>query len=264
MGPGLYSQSFYSNGAEGLSLGITTEERMQLCTRLSVDELDSLERWAKRLKGRYGEGRTIRDVLYARYSGMPPFEDHVYNNSIGVAGMVLTEKDEQFIYVQRGNSVSVNLGINCTASGAAEFDKETLSRYGLQHFLGQEMGRETKEELGFKTGILLLGAMKERIQLELGIKEGDYELVPVGFIRELPRGGKPECMFLIRYKGSAEDVARSVIENLHAGKKEIDQLVYSQPAGQVRRLLKNPSAGRLIQHKGLANLILIVEYMSKV
>lgn len=175
--------------------------------------------------------------------------------------MVLTEKDQQFIFVKRGKTVSVNLGINCTVSGAAEFNEAILSQYGLQYFLGKEISREAKEELGFKAGTLLIGEMKKRIRLELGLSENDYDLTPVGFIRELSRGGKPECMFLIQYKGSAEDVVRSIIENPHSEKKEIESLVYAQPLNKTTSLSKTRNVDSLIQHKALVNLMLINEYL---
>lgn len=260
LGSGLYSDSFYSNGAEGVRIGLNDKEKEILSRKLSLPEMEKLIAQTTELENRYGIGRTMRDIVISHYGHLPEFGEHACNNSIGVAGMVLTRTNE-FIFVKRGSQVSVNQGVNCTASGAAEFDEAFLSRHGMQHFLGSEMSNETNQELGLKPGTLLLGSMKKRIELELGVNEGEYDLVPVGFIRELPRGGKPECMFLIRYKGSTEDLVRKVIANPHADKKEIEGSVFSIPSGQTDMLLKTKGAASFIQHKGIANLMLCNEYL---
>lgn len=261
IGAGLYSQSFYSNGSEGTNIGLAHEKKVDLLKSITPQKLAELEGWSERLENKYGKNKALRQIIFSHYRHLPEFGEHTYNNSIGLAGMVLTEKDQQFIFVKRGKTVSVNLGINCTVSGAAEFNEAILSQYGLQYFLGKETSREAKEELGFKAGALLIGEMKKRIRLELGLSENDYDLTPVGFIRELSRGGKPECMFLIQYKGSAEDVVRSIIENPHSEKKEIESLVYAQPLNKTTSLSKTRNADSLIQHKALVNLMLINEYL---
>jgi hypothetical protein len=261
VGPGPYSDYFYSNGMDNLTIDINPQELEDLSKKLSSEELDELKEASKRLQQKYGNGKTIREIIFSKYKGIAPFGDHVSGNNIGVAGTVLTV-DNQVIFVQRGSSTSVNAGLSaCTASGGAEFDKEFLSKHGFQHFIGQEMNRETQEELGFKAGSLLLGAMQERIKLELGIEEDDYDIVPVGFIRELTRGASPESMFLIRYKGTEKDAIKSIVNNKHEGKKEIDQMVYTQPIEEVAKAVKLPGIDQIYQHKGLVNLILGLEYL---
>jgi hypothetical protein len=260
IGAGPYSDSFYSNGSEGVKIGLNSKERESLLQKVSAGELGKLEETAARLEGKYGKGRTIRDIIISRYGHIPEFGEQVYNNNVGVAGMVLT-RDNEFVFVKRGSNVSINQGVNCTASGAAEFDEATLSQYGIQHFLGNEMSRETNEELGLKAGTLIVGSMKKRIQLELGLDDSEYDLIPVGFIRELPRGGKPECMFLIQYKGATQDLVKSVIENPHSEKKEIEGSVFSLAQSETDKLLSTKGAGSFIQHKGIVNLMLCNEYL---
>lgn len=263
LGAGKYSDSFYTNGLEGITIGLTDEEKQSLVQKLSPSEIEDLQNMAAVLEKKHGSGRTIRDIIFSRYGHTPEFGEHVYNNSIGVAGMVLTRNNE-FVFVKRGSNVSINQGINCTASGTAEFNEAMLSQYGIQHFLGNEMSRETNEELGLKAGTLLVGSMKERIRLELGINDSEYDLIPVGFIRELPRGGKPECMFLIQYKGATEDLVKSVIKNPHSGKKEIEGSVFSISLERADKLLNVKGAASFIQHKGIANLMLCNEYLKKI
>ena len=260
VGEGLYSQSFYSNGMEGISLGVSEKERAALIETVSPAELEELERLAAELEQKYGEGKTIREAVFSHQSRLPEFGEQVHNNSIGVAGMVLTP-DQEFIFVRRGGNVSINQGINCTASGAVEFDEATLSRHGLPVALGESMDQETRSELGFNAGALLLGSMQERIELELGLSPADYEIIPVGFIRELPRGGKPECMFLIRTKDSTTEVVRKIIHNPNAEKKEIEGSVYAVSAQDTESLLRTRAKNQPIQHKGAVNLILALEYL---
>ncbi|MDP2946509.1 MAG: hypothetical protein Q8N88_00185 [Nanoarchaeota archaeon] len=260
LGPGLYSDSFYSNGIEGVKIQLDKEEKESLLSIYSPSDLEKLEGMTANLEAKYGKGHTIRDIIFKHYGHLPEFGEHVYNNSIGVNGMVLT-RDGEYVFVKRGSNVSINQGINCTASGAAEFDEEMLSRFGMQHFLGKEMSRETDQELGLKVGALIIGSMKQRIELELSLGDGEYDLFPVGFIRELPRGGKPESMFLIKYKGNTEDLVKSVKENPHSEKKEIEGSVFSIPSEQVSTLLNKKGALSFVQHKGIVNLMLCNEYL---
>ncbi|MFZ2984572.1 MAG: hypothetical protein WA054_02110 [Candidatus Moraniibacteriota bacterium] len=260
LGAGQYSQSFFSNGAEGTTLGVSVTEMEKLSKVLTGQEYERLAVLSSKLVSQYGQGKPLREVVLHRRGHLPEFNEHVFNNNIGVVAMVLTS-DQQFVYATRGANVSIFQGVDATASGAAEFDEKTLSRYGLQHFLGNEMQREIREEVGFKSGSLLLGAMKKRLQLELGMETDEYELVPIAFMRELIRGGKPECMFLARYKGSVEDVVRSIRENKYADKKEIEGFVYAQSADEAVRMSEKEGADGIIQHRAAAHLSRIGAYL---
>jgi hypothetical protein len=193
---------------------------------------------------------------------LPDYNRRTHHYLLGVAGTVLT-RDGNVVFVNRGASVSVNRGINVTASGAVKFKKDFLAQHGIQHHLGQQMHEETKEEIGLHSGDLLLGAMQERIALELGVNETDYDLITLGMARELPRGGSPETMFLIRFKGSTQDLVERIAKNPHEDRAEIDSLVYAYPAEQIKHLLRQPDAERVVQHKGLLNLMMMERYLQQ-
>lgn len=260
LGAGWYSQSFFSNGAEGTTIGMSAAEMEQASKVLTAQEYARLTELSSKLASRYGQGKSLREAVLQQRGHLPEFNEHVSNNNIGVVAMVLTS-DQQFVYATRGANVSVFQGIDSTASGAAEFDEKTLSQYGLQHFLGNEMQREIREEVGFKSGSLLLGAMQKRLQLELGMETDEYELVPVAFVRELIRGGKPECMFLAKYKGSVQDVVRSIRENKNADKKEIEGFVYAQSVDEAVRMSEKEGADGIIQHRAAAHLSRVGAYL---
>jgi len=263
VGGGKYSDAFYSMGSEGETISLNDAERDALKNekKASVEHMAELEELLAQLSREHGEGVSLRDVIFKRYGGLPHFNEQVYNSILGVAGTVLT-KDGDYVFVRRGKNVSVNLGMNVTASGGVSFDREAFSRYGLPYQLGAEMHREAKEEIGVRSGVLLLGAIKERMRLELGIdNEEDYDLIPVGFARELPRGGSPEAMFLIRYKGSTKDLIATAMNNHNKEKREIDEFIYTMPAAEATDLIKTPGASSVLQHKGVLNLMLIDEYL---
>lgn len=227
VGSGLYSDSFYSNGSEG---AIVTSQQ-----------------------------RTLRSLVWEQYGGIPPLDACVYNNNIGNGVIVLTE-DNFFVFILRGKNVSINKGINCTASGATQWNASTLEK-GIQFHLAQEMVRETNEELGFTGGAVLLGAMQKRMWLELGLSPGSYDLIPVGFIRELPRGGKPELLFLADFKGALRDVLGDIFSNTNREKQEIEG-VYAQHMHETDAMLRDSRARNIIQHKGRTNLLLAHHYLS--
>lgn len=151
-------------------------------------------------------------------------------------------------------------GIGSSASGAAEFNRAELEK-GLSQGLAYEMCRELKEEVGLPSGVLLVGSMKERIRMELGVGPEEYEIVPVSFVRELLRGGKPEIWFLVKYQGTVEDIVQKITENKHAGKAEIDELIYAQPVDEAARMIRLKEADGFLTHVLLTELHLTVEYL---
>lgn len=225
VGPGKYSDSFYSNGSEGAPLPSRQE--------------------------------TLRRIVWEDYAGVPPLNTQAYNNSIGNAAMALT-RDRYFVFVLRGKTVSVNKGVNCTASGAMRWDINALAR-SIQLHLGQEMARETNDELGLAGGTLIAAA-RERIWLELGIAHDEYELVPVGFIRELPRGGKPEIMFLLHFSGTLRELVEKVNANANPEKQEVLG-IFAQHMNETDAMLRDEQSRHFIQHKGRVNLLLANQYL---
>lgn len=261
VGPGLYSEGWHSMGSEGVLLSLTDEERRKLSERVSSEHMAELDELMGKLQRQYSAGSSLRDIILQRTGGvLPSFNDQVYSSILGVAGTVLT-RDGDYVFVRRGKNVSVNLGINVTTSGAAAFDQDALARYGLPIHLGNELHREAEEEVGLKSGVLLSGAMQRRIKLELGVENNDYELVQVGFARELLRGGSPEAMFLIRYKGSTEDLVNMVANKKNTLTGEVDEFMYAMPAARAAELIKRQGASSIIQHKGVLNLIMMDQYL---
>ncbi|MEN9328579.1 MAG: hypothetical protein RI947_1387 [Candidatus Parcubacteria bacterium] len=262
VGPGKYSEGFHTMGSEGVMISLTPAEREALAAKVTSEQMAELEELYARLKHQYGEGSTLRAAIHAHTHGLAPFNEQVYSHTLGVAGTVVT-KDGEYVFVNRGAGVSINRGINVTASGAVKFDEAALRRYGIQAHLGHEMGMEAHEEIGIGSGHMLMGAMQDKMRLELGVDSDRYDLIPVGFARELPRGGSPEAMFLIRYHGTTNDLVSAIAANHNEDRREIDEWIYTYPVTDTPRLLATQGADSVIQHKGLLNLVLINEYMMK-
>ena len=261
VGMSKYSEAFFSMGSEGVRFQVTPEDIERLTQQgVGAEHIAELRELHDKLSGHYGEV-SIREAIIKQTGGLPDYNQRAHNYLLGVAGTVLT-RDGNVAFVNRGAGVSVNRGINVTASGGVKFKKEYLEKYGLQQHLGRQMGDETREEIGLQSGELLLGAMQERIRLELGLGEPDYDLITVGAARELPRGGSPEFMFLIKYKGDTSDLVGSIAGNTHEDRSEIDSLVYTYPMEEVGRLIRQPDAEAVVQHKGILNLMMIERYLN--
>jgi|SRR3989344_4326778 len=264
VGPGLYSQSFFSNGSGGMSISLTVEEKERLVKTMSAEKFEELLTRSAELEDQYGENKTMREIIAAKFPSryeykLPDFCRRVYNNNIGVSCIIMTA-DNYFIYTKRGKGVSVHQGIGTSASGAAEFNKEALTK-GLACGITYEMCRELKEEVALPSGVLLLGSMQERVKIELGVGPEEYEIIPVSFIRELLRGGKPECWFLVKYHGTVEDLVMKITDNRNAGKAEIDELIYAQPIQGAAEMIQHKEADGFLTHVLLAELHLTVEYL---
>lgn len=263
IGPGFYSRSFFSNGSGGMKISFSSEEKEKLINVLSSDKYSRLVALSAKLELLYGKNQTMREIVAAKFlhsHGLPTFGSRVYNNNIGVSCIILTS-DERFIYAKRGKGVSVHQGIGASASGAAGFNKEALSK-GLPYGITYEMCREFKEEVGVASGTLLLGSMQERIKINLGVESDEYEIIPIAFVCELLRGGKPECWFLVKYCGTVEDLVAKIRNNRDPGKAEIDELIYAQPAGDAALMIQHREADGFLSHVLLAELYLTTKYLS--
>ncbi|HCX27833.1 MAG: hypothetical protein AUJ39_02185 [Parcubacteria group bacterium CG1_02_42_13] len=262
VGPGLYSESFFSNGSGGMNISITDEEKEKLTKIMSAEKYEKLSALSGELEARYGKNRTMREVIAENYPnshGLAPFSSQAYNNDIGVSCIIQTA-DDHFIYTKRGQGVSVHQGISTSASGAAEFNKEALSK-GLAYGVTYEMCRELREEVAMPSGTLLLGSTQQRIKMELGVGPEEYEIVPVSFVRELLRGGKPEGWFLVKYHGTVRDLVMKITDNRNAGRAEIDELIYAQPVHDAAAMIQYKEADGFLTHVLLAELHLTVEYL---
>lgn len=258
--PCKYSRFFYTNRADGIRLDLSQAEQEKWIAELGESAFNDLMKKAAELKQQYPGFKTIGEIIKSKYPDLPSFNEHTRGDAIGVAGIVLTQ-DGHFIFVNRGKNVAINHGINCTASGSVDFDENLLSTSGIQGLTGNNMIRETEEELGFKAGNLFIDGMSWYLQHELGFNQDDFDAIPVGFLRELRQGASPESMFLIRHKGTVSDVISAIKNNKHEEGKEIDRLVYALPQEDAGKLILTPGATSIIQNKGLVNLMLIMEYL---
>lgn len=253
IGPGWYSDSFYTNGMGGTMIVRPTAEQLG---RLQGEEAARLQQLYEELAGLGYEGKSIREIVAAKFRGLPEINARTHNHSIGVATTVLTQ-DGYIAFVQRGKNVSVNKGVNCTASGAAKWDQGLLSEVGLPRYLGQELHREVDGELGLSAGEILLGAINDRIERELGLEPGSYCSSQVGLIAELPREGKPEAMFLTVFNGDSQELVRKIDANPNAEKGEIEEEVWLIRAEECFGLNRVDAPNHPVQHKGRVNLVMI-------
>ena len=95
VGPGLYSQSFFSNGSGGMNISLTADEKERLVKTMSAEKFEELLTRSAELEDQYGENKTMREILVAKFSGryeysLPDFRRRVYNNNIGVSCIIMT------------------------------------------------------------------------------------------------------------------------------------------------------------------------------
>lgn len=251
VGPRKYSESFYTMGSEGVKISLSPAEEDELLLKMAYQDICALKILVEKLVKSYGAGTSIREAILRHYKRsttkqhIVPFNDGVFSYAIGVAGLVLTT-DREFIFVLRGKNVSINRGINVTASGGIVFNTASellLRKHGFPCYVSDGMHTEISEELG--------------------LDRHDYALVPIGFCRELPRGGSPEMMFLIDYRGSTQSFMETVSRNQHPGRQEIERYLYAQSIEEAERLVRTPGGDQIVQHKGVLSIILALEYLVK-
>jgi len=133
------------------------------------------------MKGPGNQGfPTLRHGFYSDYQGdLPALHDRRLANSLGVAALIFVRSRDQYApyLVSRSAETAVmNVGgeWHCTASGVAEM------RHGeaqAQSFYMDSIIHELEEEVGL-------------------LPEDLIYFQPVGFCRELLRGGKPQMFFI--------------------------------------------------------------------
>lgn len=155
----------------------------QVGTNLSLD-------WASGHLG--GRDATIRsDIEPPRAGRLPPLSESVLANTLGVAVMFLGEDLRPILRVRNPAEVTSirKKGLHCTVSGVFEvpIDRPSGDGYGFEFF---DHGVELE------------------VANETGLEREDFELIPIGFARELPRGGKPQ-MFWLGVTSLGEDELRA-------------------------------------------------------
>lgn len=164
----------------------------QVGTNLTLD-------WASgglKLKGApLGTRATIRNSFERPLNGLlPSLKDSCLANTLGVAVTFLAEDFVPITTVRSAKTaIFSNQVLHCTASGVFKtecFDRYTRSSDGLVPFDAFEDG------------------MRKEIETEMGLKEHEYELIPLVFARELSRGGKPQLFFAAHTSIGWDETAR--------------------------------------------------------
>lgn len=163
-----------------------SEYRDQVGTSLVMD-------WASGLLGDPGPGRrtrTLRNFVERPVGGrLTPFHESRLANGLGVAALV--QASDGFLVSVRGFGPAVMTGaFHCSASGVAEWYFEPGETDATFERFERAMRFEIHEELG----------------LEHNQHEQEYELIPLAFARELPRGGHPQLFFLAKTALSRAEV----------------------------------------------------------
>jgi hypothetical protein len=123
-------------------------------------------------------GSTIRSTIEKNPKGaLPAFQDSCLANTIGTAVMVLNNELRPIVRVRNPNMGSIpHAGLHSSVSGVLEPSK-TMA-----------FGRQTFDVFRPGTEAELLS--------EMGLHPNEYNLYPVAFARELPRGGKPQIFWV--------------------------------------------------------------------
>lgn len=262
LAPQRHSQVVYSMNSESEKFSVTRDDIARLqAMETPQEDIEELKKLSASLQEEYPGASTVRDVILVHTEGkLPVFEQEIYTSALGVAGIVLTA-DDDLVFVKRGNGTGVNHGINVTASGGAVLDEhgrnDLKSHCNLQTYVARQMQQEAQTEIGLSYGDVVSDALQDRLLLELGIEEVEYNMVPLAMVRELPRGGSPEFLSLIVFHGTTKELISRIRDNPYPDKKEIDGFVYTMPLSDARRLVHLAAAQKVLHHKALVTLIFI-------
>ncbi len=242
--PGRYSEAKFSMDAEGHTLGITNKEFEFLAMNLTYVEQCELEELYTDLCSRHNSDLTIRQIIHQMHGGLPTFNDGIYHHVIGIAGVILTE-DGWVVVTRRGSSVSVNHGINCPISGGVDWDN-TYMPSSVVELVARQTALEAHEEAGIR-------AFHPSLTPTCG---SNGHITILGLVRELARGGSPEFMCCIQYRGSLAELISTMASNGHCGKAETDRFIYALPLVEARRIPREAPSFH-IHPKARLNLVLL-------
>lgn len=241
LGPGPYEGVFATMNSQGLRL-VVSERQLQVAELLGGDRgRKALNGLSGQLVKKYGNV-TVRRAVHAHFRGLPDFDSGAVSYLIGMAA-VITTKDGYAVFGRRARKkVSVNTGINLATSGGFVFDRERIESAGFAGFVEQEILREAREEVG------ILGK--------------DCSVTTLALLRELSRAGSPEILAWIEFFGNLKDLFRLVANNNHP-EQDVDSL-FALPISEARRLVRSKKAGKVLQPKALATLIMLDRHMLSV
>lgn len=163
---------------------------------------------------------------------LPKLSESVLANTLGTAVMVYNKRMQPLLRVRNPSMASIGFqGLHCSVSGVLELPD------------GTEPG-----EYGFD--VFLHGTHKE-IKDELGLLPHQYQLYPVAFARELPRGGKPQLFWI-----AIADVDDDTLKDAAAHAREGNEFVFHDFADVFKDLPKeDQNFSSKFTYEGLACLI---------
>ncbi len=238
LGSGPYEEVFATMNSQGLRFELSERQKDAaelIAGKRGRKELESL---ALDLQKRYGTV-TVRQAVHKHCGGLPGFGDAVASYLIGMAA-IITTSDGYVVFGRRARQrVSVNTGINLATSGGFIFDREHIEGLGFARFVVDEIHREMHEEVG------LLGS--------------DCAVTVLALLREIARAGSPEILALIEFFGTLRDFLK-VVESNHHPEQDVDA-IFALPLRHARQLVHDPKAGKVLQPKALAALIMLDRHL---
>jgi len=181
----------------------------QIRTNLTIDYLlDGLQEDTMRARD-MGSGNTL-----------VPFGKSILANTIGASAIwvmnqpaSLKNRAKKYFYLlPRKNKTGIFNGMLGTVSGVVKAPTgNVFPTASLEEYVAGEIRREFYEE----TGIDIL--------LNKGIiQESDIEVIPLAFVRDLIRGGKPQFFYLIATKYIRPRLLEYAFKHSYNGKEEFD------------------------------------------
>lgn len=152
-----------------------------------------------RIEGKNGF-QTMRGYDLKNGDKLPEFSESYLSNTLGVSAIWMMGglNHEKIFMLPRKRKVGVfenKLGI---PSGSAEMPKNNdFSQFpSFMEYLKLEIAREFTEEVGICGRNIDMSKFSKDLKFEPEIIE-NIEIIPLAFVRELYRGGKPQVFFLI-------------------------------------------------------------------
>lgn len=238
IGPGPYEEVFATMNSQGLRFDLTPEQLAAAKIFWGPKGRMELNRLTMKLKKRYGLV-TVRQAVHQHIGGLPSWGDPVASYILGMAAVVVTT-DGYAVFGRRAKQrVSVNTGINLATSGGFRYDRERIQDLGFSRFVETEVLREAYEEVA--------------------IRGSDCAVTVLGLVRELSRAGSPEILAFIEFYGTLRDLIRRMQSNHHP-EQDIDA-VFALPLDDARALVREGDAGKVLQPKALAALIMLDRHL---
>lgn len=140
------------------------------------------------------EEDSVRSIDLGKDKSLRSFEDSIMANTLGVSAIWVMEdgstplrkKRLKYFLMPRSRRTGVYNGMLSSVGGVARAPRDGDFPATLEAFAATEMKREFIEESGI-----------DMLVAEGKIRDEDIRLIPLAFVRDLVRGGKPQFFFLI-------------------------------------------------------------------